>query len=118
MTLEGYADWMKWLPGPLPDGRYELKAFAHDPERNSVSAFATFHGTHTGEGGPVPADRQVRRRGLRLRHGLRRRQDPAHDQGLELRLVAARTRLGLRREPAPGPERCRCLRDNATEGLM
>jgi predicted ester cyclase len=53
-TLEGYADWMKWLLGPLPDGHYELKAFAHDPERNSVSAFATFHGTHTGVGGPVP----------------------------------------------------------------
>lgn len=53
-TVEGYAEWMKGLLGPIPDGRYELKAFAHDPERNSVSAFAVFHGTHSGKGGPVP----------------------------------------------------------------
>jgi ketosteroid isomerase-like protein len=30
-----------------------LKAFAADEERNSVMAFAVFHGTQTGEGGPV-----------------------------------------------------------------
>lgn len=53
-TLEGYADWMKWLLTPLPDGHYELKAFAVDAKRNSVSAFATFHGTHSGQGGPIP----------------------------------------------------------------
>ncbi len=53
-TLEGYADWMKGLLTPLPDGHYELKAFAIDKERNSVSAFAVFHGTHSGPGGPVP----------------------------------------------------------------
>ena len=32
----------------------EIKAFATDQERNSVSAFAVVHGTQTGEGGPVP----------------------------------------------------------------
>ena len=53
-TLEGYTEWMKGLLTPVPDGRYELKAFATDEPRNSVSAFAVFHGTHTGEGGPVP----------------------------------------------------------------
>lgn len=53
-TVEGYTEWMKGLFGPIPDGRYELKAFAADPERNCVVAFAVFHGTHTGEGGPVP----------------------------------------------------------------
>ena len=53
-TLEGYTGWMKGLLGPIPDGHYKLKAFAADPDRNSVSAFAVFHGTHTGEGGPVP----------------------------------------------------------------
>lgn len=53
-TLEGYTEWMKGLLTPMPDGRYELKAFATDEERGSVSAFAVFHGTHTGEGGPVP----------------------------------------------------------------
>ena len=52
-TLEGYTEWMKGLLTPIPDGRYELKAFATDPDRNSVSAFGVFHGTHTGDGGPV-----------------------------------------------------------------
>ena len=53
-TLEGYTEWMKGLLKPIPDGHYELKAFAADPDRNSVMGFAVFHGTHTGEGGPVP----------------------------------------------------------------
>jgi predicted ester cyclase len=53
-TVEAYAEWMKGLFSPMPNGRYELKAFAVDETRNSVSAFAVFHGTHTGEGGPVP----------------------------------------------------------------
>jgi predicted ester cyclase len=53
-TVEAYTEWMKGLFGPFPDGRYELKAFAADPERNTVVAFAVFHGTQIGEGGPVP----------------------------------------------------------------
>ncbi len=53
-TLEGYTEWMKGLLTPVPDGRYELRSFAVDEERNNVSAFAVFQGTHTGEGGPVP----------------------------------------------------------------
>lgn len=53
-TLAAYCDWMKGLLVPLEDGRYELKAFSTDDERQVVTAFATFHGTHTGEG-PVPA---------------------------------------------------------------
>ena len=38
----------------IPDGRFELKSFATDDERNNVSAYAVFRGTHTGEGGPCP----------------------------------------------------------------
>ena len=53
-TLDGYTEWMKGLLTPVPDGRYELKAFAADEERRTVLAFAVFHGTQTGEGGPVP----------------------------------------------------------------
>ncbi len=53
-TLEAYTEWMKGLFTPVPNGRYELRSFAVDEERNNVSAFAVFHGTHTGEGGPVP----------------------------------------------------------------
>lgn len=52
-TLEGYTEWMKGLLTPLPDGRYELKAFATDPDRKTVVAVAVFHGTHTGDGGPT-----------------------------------------------------------------
>ncbi len=51
-TLEGYAEWMKGLLGPIPDGRYELTAFATDAGRGTVVASAVFHGTQTGAGGP------------------------------------------------------------------
>ncbi len=53
-TLEGYCEWMKNLFTPVPDGHYEIKFFAADEARNSVAAFAVFHGTQTGPGGPVP----------------------------------------------------------------
>jgi ketosteroid isomerase-like protein len=53
-TVEGYADWMKGLLTPIPDGHYELKAFATDEDRGIVTAFAVFHGTHSVDG-PVPA---------------------------------------------------------------
>ena len=53
-TLEAYTEWMKGLLTPMPDGRYEVRSFAVDEDRNNVSAFSVFRGTHTGEGGPVP----------------------------------------------------------------
>ena len=53
-TVEAYSEWMKGLLTPIPDGHYELKFFAADEEDTSVAAFAVFHGTQTGEGGPVP----------------------------------------------------------------
>ncbi|MEM7406035.1 MAG: nuclear transport factor 2 family protein [Pseudomonadota bacterium] len=52
-TVEAYAEWMKGLLVPLPDGHYELKGFATDEERATVLAFAVFHGTHTADGGPM-----------------------------------------------------------------
>jgi predicted ester cyclase len=54
-TLEGYTEWMKNLLTPIPDGHYELKFFAADAANQSVAAFAVFHGTQTGPGGPGPA---------------------------------------------------------------
>jgi predicted ester cyclase len=45
---------MKAILTVFPDGRYELKSFAVDAERNNVAAYGIFHATHTGEGGPVP----------------------------------------------------------------
>ena len=53
-TLEAYCNWMQGILGPLPDGRYDLKSFATDTKRNNVTAYAVFHGTHTGAGGPCP----------------------------------------------------------------
>jgi len=52
--LSAYCDWMAGLLGFVPDGRYELKSFAVDPERAKVVVYAVFHGTHTGECGPLP----------------------------------------------------------------
>ena len=53
-TLAQYTDWMKGLMSVLPDARYEVRSFATDATRNNVAAYGIFHGTHTGEGGPVP----------------------------------------------------------------
>jgi predicted ester cyclase len=59
-SLEAYADWMKGLIGIMPDGRYDLKSFAVDEERQTVSAYAVFMATHTGEGGPLaPTNQRV-----------------------------------------------------------
>ena len=53
-TLAQYTDWMKGILTLLPDAHYEVKSFAADTARNNVAAYGVFHGTHTGEGGPVP----------------------------------------------------------------
>jgi ketosteroid isomerase-like protein len=51
---------MKGLLGPIPDGRYDLTAFATDAGRGTVVASAVFHGTQTGAGGPgEPTGRSV-----------------------------------------------------------
>jgi predicted ester cyclase len=44
---------MKALMEFVPDGRYDLKSFAVDTERNNVCAYGVFHGTHSGPGGPM-----------------------------------------------------------------
>jgi ketosteroid isomerase-like protein len=53
-TLQEYTEWMKGLLGFMPDGRYAVKSFATDRERNNVCVYAVFTGTHTGDGGPMP----------------------------------------------------------------
>jgi predicted ester cyclase len=53
-TLAEYADWMTGMMSITPDGRYEMKSFVVDPDGQTVVAYAVFHVTHTGEGGPVP----------------------------------------------------------------
>lgn len=59
-TLQQYADWMEGMLKILPDARYELKSFATDNERKNVAAYATFIGTHTGEGGLPPTGKSTR----------------------------------------------------------
>lgn len=53
-TLSAYCDWMQGLLTPVPDGRYVLTGFAWDATHNTAVATAEFHGTQTGDGGPVP----------------------------------------------------------------
>jgi hypothetical protein len=43
----------KGLLAFIPDGRYVVKSFATDNERNNVCAYGVFSGTHTGQGGPA-----------------------------------------------------------------
>ena len=53
-TVEAYTNWMQGMYAPMPDARYEVKAFAVDEQRNNVTAVGVFKATHTGNGGPVP----------------------------------------------------------------
>jgi predicted ester cyclase len=53
-SLQQYTDWVKGLLTFIPDGRYELKSFATDEQRQNVCAYGVFSGTHTGPGGPCP----------------------------------------------------------------
>lgn len=52
-SLEAYTEWMKNMLTPLPDGHYALRFFGADEDHQCVAAYAVFHGTHTGLGGPV-----------------------------------------------------------------
>ena len=92
---QAYTDWMKGLFRPIPDGAYALKAWGVDEKRNAVVAAAVF--THANrKRGTGSAYGKARRSGLHIRHGVGRRQDPAHDENLECGLVSAAIRLGMR----------------------
>src|SRR5215212_10526207 len=52
-SAHAFNGWMKGLLTPLPDGQAEVRSFAVDEARNKVLAYGVFHGSHTGEGGPV-----------------------------------------------------------------
>lgn len=82
-TMEAYTEWMKGLLTPLPDGHYELKFFGEDEARNSLAAFAVFHGTQNWTGRTRTANRKKGCCRLCVPHGLRRKPDQAHDQDLE-----------------------------------
>ncbi|MGI3776093.1 MAG: ester cyclase [Janthinobacterium lividum] len=57
--LDAYAEWMKGIVALMPDARYSIEAFAIDPAASTALVHAVFHGTHTGEGGPVPPTGQA-----------------------------------------------------------
>ena len=55
-SVEGYTEWMAGLGNnPLVGCSYDLHASSYDESSNTALFFATFNGTHTGEGGPIPA---------------------------------------------------------------
>jgi hypothetical protein len=54
-TVEGYCDWMAGLgAGPLNGCSFDTHAAAFDEANNTAVFFATFTGSHVGDGGPVP----------------------------------------------------------------
>lgn len=54
-TVKAYVEWMAGF-GTItaPDGKYEIHASAYDEANKSSIFFATYTGSHLGEGGPVP----------------------------------------------------------------
>ncbi|MEO0615674.1 MAG: nuclear transport factor 2 family protein [Pseudomonadota bacterium] len=54
-TVEAYCEWMAgFVNGVAPDGDYTVHAQAYDDGTSTAVFFATFSGTHTADGGPVP----------------------------------------------------------------
>ena len=54
-TVEAYTEWMAgFVNGVAPDGSYEVHESAFDEGTSTAIFFATFSGTHTADGGPVP----------------------------------------------------------------
>ncbi len=54
-TVEGYTEWMAGLGSvPLAGCSYDLHTSTYDEASRTAVFFATFNGTHVGDGGPVP----------------------------------------------------------------
>ena len=53
-TVEAYAEWMVGLGSVLKGCTYELHTSSYDEADKTAVFFATFTGSHVGEGGPVP----------------------------------------------------------------
>lgn len=54
-TVEQYTEWMAGLGSVTLAGcHYDLHSSCYDEETRSAIFFATFYGTHVGDGGPVP----------------------------------------------------------------
>ena len=106
-TLQAYADWMQGLLTSMPNGRYAVKSFATDADRNSVWAYGVFSATHTGCCAPRPPTGKSTTSARVQRDGVRGRQDSAHDENLERRVGDEGTWLGLdKRGLGAAPARC------------
>lgn len=54
-TVETYCDWMAGFANvTTPGSSYDLHSSSFDENTRTAMFFATFHGQHSGEGGPVP----------------------------------------------------------------
>ena len=54
-TVEGYCEWMAAFGNiTVPGATYDLHSSSFDENTNTAVFFATYHGKHTGDGGPVP----------------------------------------------------------------
>lgn len=54
-TVEGYCEWMKGFGTvTAPGATYDLHSASFDEGTNTAVFTATFHATHSGDGGPVP----------------------------------------------------------------
>jgi hypothetical protein len=54
-TVEAYCEWMAALGTvTAPGATYDLHASCYDETTRTAVFFATYHATHTGDGGPVP----------------------------------------------------------------
>lgn len=54
-SVQAYCDWMHGFGTVIsPEGSYELHSSSYDESSNTAIFFATYHGKHTAEGGPVP----------------------------------------------------------------
>ncbi len=58
-TVEAYCEWLKGFGTvTAPGATYTLHAACYDEEQRTALFFATYHATHTGDGGPVPPTNQ------------------------------------------------------------
>ncbi len=54
-TVEGYCEWMHGFGTvTAPGATYTLHSESYDEANRTATFFATYHATHSGEGGPVP----------------------------------------------------------------
>jgi hypothetical protein len=55
VTVKDYCEWMAGFGNTtVPGCSYDLHTSSYDEDTGTAVFFATFHGKHTGEGGPVP----------------------------------------------------------------